>query len=199
MKRIELEVTDENVHGMFAISLVDRPAIESNWIMLRAETEAPMKFAADTEKRILTGPVLIPNKPIKRVAPDGEEFEVIFRPDVAEKLAFNYMKEKRTDQVTEMHENGVMGVYVVELWAIIDSEKDKSAALGMSHPVGTIMASMKVDNDLVWQDAKDGKIKGYSIEAFLNMERVVMAAHTDPEDALIDAFADEIVKILSEE
>jgi hypothetical protein len=199
MKRIELEVTDENVHGMFAISLVDRPAIESNWIMLRAETEAPMKFAADTEKRILTGPALIPNKPIYRVGPDGEEFEVVFRPDVVEALAFKYMREKRTDQVTEMHVSGVNGVYVVEAWIIADSDKDKAAALGMTLPVGTLMVSMKVDNDLVWQAAKDGEIKGYSIEAFLNMERVVMAAHTDPEDALIDAFADEIVKILSEE
>jgi hypothetical protein len=28
------------------------------------------------------------------------------------------------------------------------------------------MISMKVDNDEVWQDVKDGKVKGFSIEGY---------------------------------
>jgi hypothetical protein len=55
---------------------------------------------------------------------------------------------------------------VVESWLIEDSEKDKSKLYGFSLPKGTWMISMKVDNDEVWNDVKEGKIKGFSIEGY---------------------------------
>jgi hypothetical protein len=53
---------------------------------------------------------------------------------------------------------------VVESWIIEDSKQDKSAKYGFDLPVGTWMISMKVNNDDVWKDVKEGKVKGFSIE-----------------------------------
>jgi len=192
MKRIELEITDLNIHGMFAISLVDKPAIEAGWIALRDDRDIPQLFATQAEKRTITGPALIPNKAIYRKGEGGEEYEVLFRTDVVEAIAAKYMKEKRTDQVTAMHEIGVNGVYVTELWLIADTEKDKAAALGMTLPVGTLMVTMKIDNDEIWAGIKDGSLTGYSIEAYLNMEKVVLGAEMTPEERFIKAILAEI-------
>ena len=55
---------------------------------------------------------------------------------------------------------------VVESWLIEDKVHDKSVKYGFSLPKGTWMISMKVDNDQVWNDVKEGKVKGFSIEGF---------------------------------
>jgi hypothetical protein len=55
---------------------------------------------------------------------------------------------------------------VVESWLIEDEKMDKSKLYGFNLPKGTWMISMKVDNDEVWQDVKDGKVKGFSIEGY---------------------------------
>ena len=63
MKVVEL-VIDENSEGVKAISVVDRPAIEENFIALSAH-EVELK-EVNTEKRILMGAALIPEKRILR-------------------------------------------------------------------------------------------------------------------------------------
>ena len=65
-------VIDESaeVFGIEAVSIVDSPAIESNFIALKGQN---FKFKETGEKRILMGAALIPNKPIYR-RNDEEEF-----------------------------------------------------------------------------------------------------------------------------
>ena len=53
----------DETEGVFGISLVESPAMESNFIALSEQKEIQLK-AIDNEKRILLGAVLIPNKPI---------------------------------------------------------------------------------------------------------------------------------------
>jgi len=183
MKRIEVQLTDENIHGLFAVSLVDAPAIESGWVALRdqRDTTAPILMAGEASKQTITGAILIPNKPIYRVSPTGEEFEIVFTGAVIEQLRDKFMFEKRTDHVTEMHEIGVNGVYMVEMWMVADSENDKAAALGLSVPPGTLMCTMKVNNPDVWEKMKSGDYTGFSIEAYLDMEKLALSQQDDPE------------------
>jgi hypothetical protein len=54
---------------------------------------------------------------------------------------------------------------VVESW-IVEGENDKSKNYGFDVPKGTWMIAMKVNNDKVWQQVKEGKIKGFSIEGY---------------------------------
>jgi hypothetical protein len=55
---------------------------------------------------------------------------------------------------------------VVESWIIDDSKSDKSRFYGFDLPKGTWMISMKVNNQEVWADVKEGKVKGFSIEGY---------------------------------
>ena len=70
------------------------------------------------------------------------------------------------------HADEVQGVSFVESWIVEDSKVDKSANFGFSYPKGSWIATMKVDDDAVWNDyVKTGKIKGFSIDAFLTLKR----------------------------
>jgi len=165
MRIIELILDeDSKVSGIDAISIVEAPAIESNFIAL---SNHQVKFATvDTEKRILMGPALIPNRPIYRNQ-DGEEFYVYFSKSTIEKAMQLYLKKGNQGNATLEHDGKIQGLTLVESWIKVDAEKDKSAAYGMNDPVGTWYVSMKVDNDEIWNEyVKSGKVKGFSIEGF---------------------------------
>lgn len=182
MNIIEMVVDEANEEGgVFAISLVNEPAIEEDFIALSKQHEIRFK-AASEEKRLLIGPALIPNKTVfrKGEGEDVDDYYIYFSSDTIRTASQLFFKRKQQDQTTFEHKMSVEGVTVVESWIIEDSEKDKSAVYGMSYPVGTWMVAMKVDNEEIWNDAvKNGVVKGLSIEGYFT-ERV-KASKQEPE------------------
>jgi hypothetical protein len=163
MNLIELIIDDkEDLQGVEAISIVENPAIESDFVALKSEE---VKLAeVDKEKRILMGAVLIPEKPIYRR--NGEdEYYIYFSKDTVIKASQLFLKKGNQGNSTLEHSKSIEGLTVVESWIVEDLTKDKSALYNLSVPVGTWMASVKVDNDEIWNDyVKTGKVKGFSLE-----------------------------------
>jgi len=174
MRIVELILDDDQMaEGISAISIVESPAIESNFIALKNHA---VQFATvDTDKRILMGPALIPNKPIYRNQ-DGEEFYVYFSKATIEKASQLYLKNGNQSKATLEHEISINGLTLVESWLKIDEQHDKSAAYGLNDPVGTWYVAMKVDNAEIWDEyVKTGKVKGFSIEGFFADKSTVMS------------------------
>ena len=165
MRIVELVLDDQQLaNGIDAISIVESPAIESNFIALSGHK---IEFKTlDLEKRILLGPALIPNKPIYRNQ-DGEEFYVYFSKATIEKASQLYLKRGNQAKATLEHQINLAGLTLVESWIKVDMEHDKSAAYNLNDVVGTWYVAMKVDNDEIWNEyVKTGKVKGFSIEGF---------------------------------
>jgi len=164
MEIVELFIDEENeIGGIDAISVVENPAIEEDFIALKNQE---FKLAeVDSEKRILMGPALIPNKPIFRK--NGEdEYYIYFSRNTVRKASQLFFIRGNQSRSTLEHDMPLQGLTVVESW-IVESEKDKSRHYDLNVPVGTWMVSMKVDNDEVWNNfVKTGKVKGFSIEAY---------------------------------
>lgn len=173
-KVYEMQIDEaDNASGVFAISLVSDPAIEENWVYMSKQKPTNLAQIAP-DKRLLLGPVLIPDKLIPRIDDEtGEEYDITFTPDTIEKAAHLYMQRQNNNNATLEHEGDVEDISTVESWIIADPEKDKSVKFGMNYPKGTWMAMMKVNNPTIWQDyVKTGKIKGFSIEGMLGHELV---------------------------
>lgn len=165
MKIIELIIDEEQENGIDAISIVEHPAIEENFVALNKKKE--YKFQeVDADKRILMGPLLIPNKAIYR-KDDKEDYYIYFTKKTIRKASELFLKEGNQHNSTFEHLYKIDGLTLVESWIVEDKEKDKSAYYDMDVPVGTWMGSVKVDNEEVWQDyVKSGVVKGFSIEGF---------------------------------
>ena len=164
MEKILEYVIDESTdEGVFAVSLVEYPAIKSDFVALSAEE---VKFAdIDREKRIVMGAALIPNKLIYRESPEGEPFYMYFSEDTVRKTSELYFKKSKHGNATIEHAFGVGGITAVEAWIVDNPEMDKSKHYGLIVPKGTWMLSMKIDNDQVWDEyVKSGRVKGFSIE-----------------------------------
>jgi len=165
MNLIELIIDDnEELQGVEAISVVESPAIESDFVALKTEE---VKLAeVSKEKRILMGAVLIPEKPIYRKSGDTEYY-IYFSKDTVVKASQLFLKNGNQSNWTLEHSKPIEGLTVVESWIVEDLTKDKTALYNLSVPVGTWMASIKVDNDEIWNDyVKTGKVKGLSLEGY---------------------------------
>ena len=185
-KRVVKCVIDaEGKMGITAISLVEFPAIEENWIHL---SEHKLQ-AINEERMMLYGAALIPNKHILRLDADGNEYYITFDEDTIQQCAHLYLKKNLQHSTTLDHNFALTGCTLVESW-IIESSVDKSTALGFDLPSGTWMLGMKVDDASIWEDVKNGTVKGFSIEGIFNEVSVNMAASTswldDIECVLID-------------
>ena len=180
MKRYKAVFDDQaEESGVYAIAVVDNPAMQDSWIRLKSDDVHEISFdAVDDEKQILLGAVLIPNKDILRRDPIGEPFYIYFDEPTIERAAHEFIKNGMQGNSTTNHETKLEGVSVVQSWIVEDSEKDKSTHYGKTYPVGTWVAMMKVDDKQTWQDAKDGKLNGFSIEALFGLKEIKLNSNT---------------------
>ena len=161
LQNIELTIKDEQEQGVFAISFVDRPAIEEDFILL-SEMEVEMKVI-DEGKREVIGLALVPEKKILRRIKD-KEFTVSFSAETIAKTQELYMKKLYGNNVTVDHAENVDGVALIESW-IVEDENDKAIQkYGYDVPIGTWMVSMQVEDKETWQRVKNGELKGFSVE-----------------------------------
>ncbi len=154
----------------YAISMVEAPAIESDFVALSKEEEDKQQvFLESNERHMVYGAALIPEKDIYRN--NGEqEFYISFTKESIEKMSQDFMKEYRQHEVKTDHEDVANEVCVVESWLVEDSYKDKANALGINVPEGTWMVGMKVNNIETWERVKSGELKGFSVESMLTLE-----------------------------
>lgn len=190
MRVIELLIDeDELLSGIEAISIVDRPAIQENFIAL-SEQERLQLAEIDKEKRILMGAALVPNKKIYR-AEGEDEYYIYFSDDTVRRASELFLMRGNQNKSTLEHEAELHGLSVVESWIIEDETHDKSRKYGMELPIGTWMVSMKVNNDDVWENyVKTGKVKGFSIEGYftdkVKMSQVDEISEEEAEEILVE-------------
>ncbi len=165
MRIIELILDEEDLDaGVEAISIVESPAIESDFVALKNQE---IKLAeVDKEKKILMGALLIPDKPIYRNGSEGEYY-IFFSKDTIVKASQMFLQNGNQSRSTLEHNKALNGLTLVESWIVEDKAKDKTALYGLDVPVGSWVGSVKVNNEDVWNEyVKTNKVKGFSIEGY---------------------------------
>jgi len=158
---------DNDLNGIEAISIVENPAIEEDFIFLKEQGKLELA-KVDEEKRILMGAALIPNKKIYRN--NGlQEYYIFFSHNTVRKASEMFLTKGKQNNSTLEHEDKLEGLSVVESWIIEDDIKDKSRKYNLHMPLGTWMVSVKVNNEDIWQEfVKTKRVKGFSIEGFFS-------------------------------
>ena len=190
--------------GVQAISLVELPAIEADWVYLSNDNYLSLA-KVDEEKRILVGAVLIPDKKIPRYDADaGEEYEVYFTSETIEQAEQLFMKNLNGNNATYEHSVDIQGLSVIESWISEDEKFDKSNMYGFKMPVGTWFVKMKVDNQEVWDKIKSNEVRGFSIEGYFvdrieQMNKEIIPLTEDCDDCLDQYTLGKIGELLLEE
>lgn len=171
----EISVDEEGM-GMFGLSFVDNPATQVELHAFKKEEEKKV-YLSSHEKREVVAPVLIPNQLIYREA-DGIPYYMKASAETIKKIADKYMLSGNWSNFTYMHENIddaiesriQEGVYLQRLWIIEDEKKDDACTkYGFENlPKGTLMMKCKVMNRQIWNEIREGKLRGISLEAFFD-------------------------------
>ena len=190
---------EDQESGVFAISLVENPAIESNWIYLSKQFKIQLA-TANNDKQLLIGPVLIPNKEIPRIDEEtGEEYDIVFDEQVIEKAAQLFLQRQFNNSSTLEHEQPLDDISFVESWIVADPKADKTNAYGLSYPKGTWVVMAKVNNKDIWDNyVKTGKVAGFSLEGLFghNLVEASKQAQNIALSTLVDDFDTEYTEEL---
>ena len=183
-KLFEMFLEDDNEDGLYALSMVDKPAMKATWVTLKEEHKIVLFKTVSEDKRVVLGAALIPEMPVYRdwYTPDGEKgLDIFFSEDTIRK-SHELVMRKGLNTFTMGHGKTVPNVHLLEIWMIEDPEKDKQAVYGLSHPKGTMMVGLKINNDEVWTDyIKTGDLNGFSIEGLFKMADKPTGTLTDDE------------------
>ena len=160
--------------GVFAISLVKTPATEETFIAMSAKEEIIKMAKINEEQRVVMGLVLQPEQLILRQDPEsGEKFNIVFSADTIKELSHNFFKSGFQLNSKLEHNSPIKDVTFVESWIVENSDIDKSANFGMNFPKGSWMATMKIDNDDIWNNyVKTGEVEGFSVDAMVDLEEI---------------------------
>ena len=166
--------------GMLAISLVDFPAVESDFMAFhREERRTVMYEIQDEEKRLVRGVVMRADFPIYRNDRYGEYY-VVYKPETIRLMAEKYLEENRQNQVNLMHDPHafVQGVNMVQFFI-----KDTAAGVVPSGfddiADGSLFAEFHVVDEAIWDEVKSGKYRGFSLEGIFSMTEADAVQHNN--------------------
>ena len=160
--------------GVYAISLVEDPAIEEYFVQMSKDYEVKLA-EIDKEKRLFMTPVLIPDQKILRIDDKGNAFNIVFPKETIQLAQQEFQKRGFQNESTLEHDINLKleGVTFVESWIKEDDVHDKSVMKGFNQPIGTWFTIFRVDDDEVMAKIESGEIKGVSIDGAFELEENV--------------------------
>lgn len=162
------DITD----GILAISLVEYPAVEKDFVAFNAEKE-PIRFSIDSEEeRIISGVIMLADSPIYRRNGDYEYY-VSYSKETLKKMATKLLEDGTFKNIDIQH-NGqyIKGLELIELY-IKDEKKGLNPNYVTDVPDGSLMASFHISDDALWDEVKNGNyLNGFSLEGLFTIEKM---------------------------
>ena len=178
LKKYKVISDDSDLYGL---SVVSEPAIEQNFMCFGKQNEE-QKFicleSENKEKHRIIGCALRPDFPIYRRYGD-EEFYMEFDKDCIEKLAHKFLQNGGNYNLSTDHEKYTNGLYVCESWIVDDVETDKSKLYGIEVEQGSWVVMCQVTDIDLWESFKNGERKGFSVEAWCDLEEIIDKKEND--------------------
>ena len=215
MKTYEVVFNEDEDKGIYAVSVVESPAMESMFIALSSDSnKVPVNIQfkdSDEAKKenTLLGVALIPDKKIYRNI-EGDEFNIVFSKETIKKAAHTFLKKGYQHNSTVEHEDKIEGVSIVESWIVKDPENNTANAYNLAKEdikEGTWIVKMKCDNEDIYNKAINGDIKGFSIDGLFSLEEVKLKSSIEMSEKTLketlkeslDGFKAEIKALFSKE
>lgn len=159
--------TKEN--GLNILSMVETPAIEINYIKMEEEINHIKMEVLDEEKNIVIAPALVPDMLIPRVH-KGIKYYISFDKETIEQSLIKMSAEQKDQNVDINHsEKLINGAIVMEKF-ITHPNRVTQVKNFENLPIGTLFFTAKVIDEKLMSDIKAGKINGWSIDGFYDLE-----------------------------
>lgn len=172
MKRVKFEINPKDgVTGVKVMSLVDEPAMKSDFVAMSEEKTQFVELKKEGYKQVVAGLALIPDRDFLRTTSDGEQYLAYFTKESIENIRNKFHKEQMTSNVNVDHSQvDFIDGYLIESF-IIDSDERLAdvTAKGIKDGVmGAWFVAYKIEDEKTFKMVLDGKLKGFSVEIFVH-------------------------------
>ena len=152
--------------GMVKISLVDDPAVMSDFQAFDNARRMQTYSVMDEEKRLVRGVVMRADFPIYRRDERLGEYYIIYKAETIRRMAEKYLADGLQNKVSTMHSTDVDGVQMVQYFI----KGDGVSVTGFDDIAdGSLFAEFHVLNDEVWEAVKAGTYRGFSLEGYFDL------------------------------
>ena len=193
MRYFYINIDDDMNLGLQAVSLVDRPAIDTDFLKFK---DQKIVFSKDESKHLVSGPSLIADMPIYRVNQfTGEEYYVIFDKETIAKLVERYSQNNLFNSVNLQHnpEDFTDKAILVESY-FVDKERG-IAPKEFDLSDGSWITTYKIQDEALWNEIMtSGEFKGFSVEIIANLVEKLSSEKEQSKEQSIDELIDELLK-----
>lgn len=194
MKKVfYININDVDATGIDAISLVDVPAVQRNFLCFSEDRPVKLKF--DASKHIITGVVCLADTPIYRNNEKYGEYWVVFTKETIQKMVEKFSRDGLFKSVNLQHDDNkfVDGIYMVESY-LTDKARGISPIEFNDIPDGSWVASYKVDNLELWDEiVNSGKLNGFSLQGMFELNPERFESEAKEEDETFDEWIDKYI------
>lgn len=202
MKVFKITIDDSWDTGMNAVSLVEYPAIERDFVAFSKENkeEKIQKLQFNNEQYTVFGPAIICNLPIYRNSPSIGEHYVVFDAESIKKIVEKYNKFGLQNMVNIEHSDNNYTPATMISSFIKDSKLGINPAGFEDVADGSWFVSFKIHDVDTWSRIKNGELKGFSIEGFFNYSDPIEMSKQNKQDETpedFDEFVNNTLKSIS--
>ena len=192
-KLFYIHINDTDNTGMNAISLVDAPAVEHNFLCFEKENKMKLEFR-DEAKHIITGVVALADTPIYRYNPSIGEYWVVFTRDTIQKMVEKYARSGLFNSVNLNHDNKRFTDSVFMIESYIVNREQNIVPVGFEDvPDGSWMCSFKVEDENLWSEiVNTDKFNGFSLQGVFELEEAEQQFNQNKDE--IEQYVDDILK-----
>lgn len=179
---------DDTDTGIVSISLVDKPAVEVDWLMFSKTNKVTQLYSVNKLKHQLTGVIMLADTPIYRLDSNNKPYYVVYTKEVIKQMAIKMLNKDKTFDNIDTEHNGILlnnqSLVLIEIF-IKDSNNGINTVFP-DIPDGSLIATYKVNNEDIWQECLKGTYNGFSLSGLFNLTEVTEKTKIDQYNNLIN-------------
>ena len=186
MKIFKIRIDDDEQLGMNAISLVEQPAVEVDFLAFSKDQMLNLA-QFDEEKREITGVVCLADVPILRKNDTYGIHSILFDKETIKKIMLRYFRNGFGNKVNIEHQGPLIGgITMIESY-IKDSARNVAPVEFSDVTDGSWIATFKVENDEVWRQIKEEhSLRGFSLQGLFAYGEEVKLSECDDYDTWLE-------------
>lgn len=159
--------------GIITISLVDDPAVESDFVCFAKDAGKQSFALSDASEHLITGCLMKAETPIYRNE-NGFEFYIVFSKEVIQKMARKMLSDGTFKNIDTQHNGELLPQGALTLTELYVKDSNKGIDPNfVDVPDGSLMITFKVNDESIWQECVDGDyLNGFSLEGFFETKQV---------------------------
>ena len=159
--------------GIVTISLVDEPAVESDFVCFAKDAGKQLFALKDSAERLITGCLMKADTPIYR-NDNGYEYYIVFSKKTIQTMAQKMLADSTFKNIDTQHNGELLPQGALTLMELYVKDSNKGIDPNfVDVPDGSLMITFKVNDESIWQECANGDfLNGFSLEGFFETKQV---------------------------